>query len=143
MLTAIGLWPYQTPIVRKVQTVFFLGAYCFTLLFQVFLDPFLFTCVTLLRVIFFIKCWYIAMLTYALQFTTFLTATCNLEFIFKELSCIFIVIISITSYNSYYFNPKEVSTICNFIFMTEFFYPRISILASKEKFGSNNYLNDR
>ncbi|KYQ57152.1 hypothetical protein ALC60_03898 [Trachymyrmex zeteki] len=35
MLTALGLWPYQTPIIMQVQSVFFLGAYCFILLFQV------------------------------------------------------------------------------------------------------------
>jgi len=40
MLTAIGLWPYQTSIITQVQTVFFFGAYCFILLFQVFFDPF-------------------------------------------------------------------------------------------------------
>ena len=38
MLTAIGLWPYQIPIVMQVQSVFFLSAYYFILLFQVFLD---------------------------------------------------------------------------------------------------------
>jgi len=40
MLTAIGLWPYQTPVIMQVQTVFFLGAYYFILLFQVFLGYF-------------------------------------------------------------------------------------------------------
>ncbi|KYQ53618.1 hypothetical protein ALC60_01688, partial [Trachymyrmex zeteki] len=35
LLTAIGLWPYQTPIIMQVQYVFFLVAYCFILLFQV------------------------------------------------------------------------------------------------------------
>ncbi|KYQ57150.1 hypothetical protein ALC60_03896 [Trachymyrmex zeteki] len=35
LLTAIGLWPYQKPIIMQVQYVFFLGAYCFILLFQV------------------------------------------------------------------------------------------------------------
>jgi len=40
MLTAIGLWPYQTSIITQVQTVFFFGAYCFILLFQVFFDLF-------------------------------------------------------------------------------------------------------
>jgi len=43
MLTAIGLWPYQTPIVTQVQSVFFLSAYYFILLFQVFLDSSLLT----------------------------------------------------------------------------------------------------
>ncbi|XP_071630157.1 uncharacterized protein [Temnothorax longispinosus] len=75
MLTAIGLWPYQTSIVMQVQTAFFLGAYCLILLFQ---------------------------------FTTFLTTTCNLEFVFKEFSYIFITMLYIVNYNSYYFNSKEV-----------------------------------
>ncbi|XP_018372311.1 PREDICTED: uncharacterized protein LOC108767108 [Trachymyrmex cornetzi] len=34
LLTAVGLWPYQTPIIMQVQSVFFLGSYCFILLFQ-------------------------------------------------------------------------------------------------------------
>jgi len=40
MLTAIGLWPYQTPIIMQMQTVLFLSAYYFVLLSQVFLGPF-------------------------------------------------------------------------------------------------------
>jgi len=40
MLTAIGLWPYQTPIIMQVQTVLFLGTHYFILLSQVFFGPF-------------------------------------------------------------------------------------------------------
>jgi len=124
MLTAIGLWPYQTSIVMQVQTVFFFGAYCFILLFQVFFDPFF-----LIRYAFFE--WFfklnIGIFSYlfTLQFTTFLTATCNLEFILKKLSYIFITMLYVVNYNSYYFNSKEVSITCNFIFMAESFYLRI------------------
>ncbi|XP_039311314.1 uncharacterized protein LOC113003313 isoform X2 [Solenopsis invicta] len=75
MLTAFGLWPYQTSSVMKLQAIFFLGAYCFILVFQC---------------------------------TIFLTATCNLEFIIKELSYIFITVLYIVSYNSYYFNSNGV-----------------------------------
>jgi len=79
---------------------------------------------------------------FMLQFTTFLTATCNLEFILKELSYIFITMIYIVNYNSYYFNSKEVSITCNFI-MAESFYLRILILVSKRHLRNNNCLNDR
>jgi len=40
MLTAIGLWPYQTPIIMQMQTVLFLSTYYFVLLSQVFLGSF-------------------------------------------------------------------------------------------------------
>jgi len=48
MLTAIGLWPYQTPIITQMLSVFFLSAYCFILLFQVFIDPFFYTMFSLM-----------------------------------------------------------------------------------------------
>jgi len=140
MLIAIGLWPYQTSIVMQVQTVFFFGAYCFILLFQVFFDPFFFIRDTFFEWFFKLN---IGILIFTLQFTTFLTATCNLEFILKELSYIFITILYIVNYNSYYFNSKEVSITCNFIFMVKSFYLRILILANKRHLRSNNCLNGR
>ena len=71
---------------------------------------------------------------YVLQFTTFLTTTCNVEFIFKQLSYIFITILCIIFYNAYYFNSKEVSIIYNITFMKEFFNTKILIFASKRIF---------
>jgi len=121
MLTAIGLWPYQTPIVTQVQSVFFLSAYYFILLFQVFLDSFLFTHNAFLNdclLYKFGKFYH----TYMLQFTTFLTTTCNLEFIFKEFSYIFVTILYIIHYKCYYFNSKEVSISYSFILLAESFY---------------------
>lgn len=52
---------------------------------------------------------------------TFLTTTCSMEFILKEFSYIFITMLYILNYNSYYFNFEEVSITCNFLFMVEFF----------------------
>jgi len=119
MLTAIGLWPYQTPIVMQVQSVFFLGAYCFTLLFQVFLDYYLFNAIFFCIIFYYINSVYYYHI-YMLQFTTFLTTTCNLEFIFKEFSYIFVTILYIVNYNSYYFNSKEVSITSNFFYSKVF-----------------------
>ncbi|EZA47919.1 hypothetical protein X777_14488 [Ooceraea biroi] len=42
------------------------------------------------------------------QLTIFLTTTCSLEVIIKELSYIFITMLYIICYNSFYFNAKEV-----------------------------------
>ena len=116
MLTAIGLWPYQTSVIMQVQTVFFLGAYYFILLFQVFLGYFFLRPNaslndSLLILYKFDMLYHI----YVLQFMTFLTSTCNLEFIFRELSYIFMTMFGIITYNSCYFNSKEVSIPCNFI----------------------------
>jgi len=120
MLTAIGLWPYQTPIVMQVQSVFFLSAYYFILLFQVFLDSFL-----LIHNVFLNDCLLYKFgkfyHTYMLQFTTFLTTTCNLEFIFKEFSYIFVTILYIIHYKCYYFNSKEVSISYSFILLESFY----------------------
>jgi len=79
---------------------------------------------------------------YVLQFMTFLTSTCNLEFIFRELSYIFMTMFGIITYNSCYFNSKEVSIPCNFIWRG-LLSPRILISASKRKCRRNNYLNNR
>jgi len=142
MLTAIGLWPYQTPIVMQVQSVFFLSAYYFSLLFQVFLDPSLLTHNAFLSDCLLYK-FGVLHDTYMLQFTTFLTTTCNLEFIFKEFSYIFITMLYIVNYNSYYFNSKEVSITSNFLYGRIFLHPEILIFVSKRNFGSNNCFNDR
>ena len=118
MLTAIGLWPYQTPIIMQMQTVLFLSAYYFVLLSQVFLGPFYIN--VSLSNFKFVCC----MCYYVLQFTIFLRTTCNLEFTFKQLPCIFMTMCGIIMHNSYYFNSKEVSIPCNLIFMSKFIYHR-------------------